>query len=99
MCPAAAARGGRYYDGSSDDYTRRYDRATVVDTAVIAVASASAVRPAMPTSAATAGDRNGDPGLHFVERCLWHGLSCSKTKDANAENNEERINSFHLFLL
>jgi hypothetical protein len=53
----------------------------------------------MPACAATSGDRDGDSSLRLIERCLWHGVSCCKTKDADADDDKERINSFHLFLL
>jgi hypothetical protein len=53
----------------------------------------------MPTGTATSGDRHGDSSLRLIERCLWHGVSCCKTKDADADDDDERINSFHLFLL
>jgi len=100
----AAAWGGRYHHWSYHHWGRyhhagRNHGATVVDATVITVATASAVRAAMPTGAATAGDRNGDSGLRLVEWCLWHGLRGCKTKDADADDDEERINRFHLFLL
>src|SRR5262245_3010642 len=97
---ANAAAPRRYHDRWDDRHAwDHHGAAAVVRTAVVAVATAAAIWPAVKAGSTTPGDRNCQTSLGPVERGERHRLGGGKGEETDADGDPDSEKLCHSFLL
>ena len=95
---ANSTAGARYHDGWDDRHAwNHHGAAAVVRTAVVAVATAAAIRAAVKARSTTTSDRNCQTGL--FERRERHGLGGGNAEETDTDGHSETKTFSHSFLL
>jgi len=97
---ANSTAGGRYRDGWDDRHAwNHHGAATVVRTAVVAIATAAAIWPTVKAGSTTPGNRNCQTSLGSVERVERHRLGGAKGEETDADGDSDSEKLCHSFLL